>query len=305
MRYDGTTGASMGIFASGGGLLDPFGLSFGPDGHLYVSSGLGHQVLRYDGTSGAFLGVFASDGDLNGPAGLVFGPDGHLYVSSLINDRVLRYNGTTGQFVDMFASGGGLAMPYGLAFGPAGDLYVSSAANNQVLRYSGATGAFVGVFAAGGLDFPTYLAFTPSSPPVPLVIEVPVDVKPGACPNLLNVASRQIPVAILGTSTFDVARVDVATVKLAGASPLRPAALADVGTPALPFTGKSGAGDCNAEGPDGFADLVLHFDVQAIVSAMGPVGDGAVKVLPLTGNLQAAFGGTPIEGEDVVVIKRK
>ena len=53
LRYDLASGAFLGVFASGGGLDNPVGLTFGPDGNLYVASGETDQVLRYDGTSGA------------------------------------------------------------------------------------------------------------------------------------------------------------------------------------------------------------------------------------------------------------
>ena len=183
---------------------------------------------------------------------------------------------------------------------------MSSAISGQVRRYSGATGAFVGIFAAGNeLAFPTYLVFTPSLPSPPSSIEVAVDIKPGACPNRLNVGDRAIPVAILGTSSFDVTRIDVSTVRLNGAAPRRRGALGDVATPDLPFTGKRGARDCAAKGRDGFKDLILHFDLRDIVSGLGPIADGEVKVLRLTGALKAAFGGTHIEGEDVVVFEKK
>lgn len=72
LRYDSTTGAFLGTFASGGGLNNPVGLTFGPDGHLYVGSAATDSVLRYDGTTGAFLDSFASGGGLDGPAFLVF-----------------------------------------------------------------------------------------------------------------------------------------------------------------------------------------------------------------------------------------
>jgi len=60
--------------------------------------------------------------------------------------------------------------------------------------------------------------------------------------------------------------------------------------------------DCTEEGTDGFDDLSLKFDTQDIVTALGAVNDGDVVVLTLTGELS---DGTPIEGADCVVIKKK
>jgi len=133
-------------------------------------------------------------------------------------------------------------------------------------------------------------------------ISVPVDIKPRGCRNPLNVKAKGVlPVAILGTSSFDVTQVDVTTVQLEGVRLLR-SSLADVATPFVPFTGKADAFDCTAEGPDGVLDLTLKFDSQAVVAALGPVTDGEVRVLQLTGNL---LDGTAIVGEDVVVILKK
>jgi outer membrane protein assembly factor BamB len=97
LRYDETTGAFLGVFASGGGLDGPIGLVLGPDGNLYVTSGDG-SVLRYSGTTGAFIDAFvpSGSGGLDAPQDLVFGPDGNLYVTSGNSGNVLRYNGTTG-----------------------------------------------------------------------------------------------------------------------------------------------------------------------------------------------------------------
>ena len=52
-----------------GGLVRAQGLTFGPDGNLYVSSSVNDQVLRYDGSTGAFLDAFVSQGSggLDGP----------------------------------------------------------------------------------------------------------------------------------------------------------------------------------------------------------------------------------------------
>jgi len=166
LRYNGTTGAFIDDFVPdfSGGLEEPVGLVFGPDGNLYVSSEDSDQVLRYNGTTGAFIDVFASGGGLDFPFGLVFGPDGNLYVSSFDSTEVLRYNGTTGAFIDDFVEqfSGGLDDPTGLVFGPDGNLYVSSADNDRVLRYNGTTGDFINNFASGGgLDLPFGLVFGP------------------------------------------------------------------------------------------------------------------------------------------------
>jgi hypothetical protein len=137
------------------------------------------------------------------------------------------------------------------------------------------------------------------------VIAVPVDIKPQSCPNPLNVKARGVlPVAILGAADFDVAQIDSNSIKLEGVSPLR-SALEDVATPFEPYLGKVEATDCTEEGADGYLDLTLKFDNQAIVEALGQVSDGEVKVLQLTGNLKSEFGSTPITGEDVVVILNK
>ena len=167
LRYNGTTGAFVGIFASGGGLDDPLGLTVGPDGNLYVASANTNQVLRYNGTTGAFIDVFASGGGLDGPEQAVFGPDGNLYVVSSHTDQVLRYNGTTGAFIDVFVSDTNSAeflFLRSLTFGPDGNLYVVSWNTASVLRYHGTTGAFMDVFVpsgSGGLFTPPALLFGP------------------------------------------------------------------------------------------------------------------------------------------------
>ena len=130
------------------------------------------------------------------------------------------------------------------------------------------------------------------------VCEIGVDIKPQSCPNPINVKGKGVlPVAILGTEEFDVTTVDPASVQLEGVAPLR-WSLEDVATP---YEGNFN-GYCHDLGPDGYLDLALKFDTQELVAALGGVVDGEVLVLHLTGNLKEEFGGTPIRGEDVVVI---
>ena len=160
LRYDGTTGSFVGVFASGGGLDNPVGLTFGPDGNLYVANDVTDQVLRYDGTTGAFLGVFASGGGLDAPRQVNFGPDGNLYVASGATNQILRYDGTTGAFLDVFASGGSVNGPTSFTFAPDGDLYVGSVLNDRVKHFDGTSGAFIGNFIIG-INGPHDLAFAP------------------------------------------------------------------------------------------------------------------------------------------------
>jgi sugar lactone lactonase YvrE len=160
LRYDDATGSPLGVCATGGGLTAPRGVTFGPDGNVYVSNTGGNSVLRYDGQTGAFIDTFVAPGSggLFEPQGLAFGPDGDLFVVRGFAS-VLRYDGETGSSIGVFASpvfGGA----FDLVFGPDGDLYVTSF--SFVHRFDGETGAALGLFATapGGL---TGLAFGPDA----------------------------------------------------------------------------------------------------------------------------------------------
>ena len=179
-QFDSRTGALIDKFAVGGGLFRPYGLAFGPDGLLYVSSFRSDQILRYDGLTGEFVDVFAeSDGTnegLNGPNGLLFGPDGKLYVTTQgsvadadgnldfrFESQVLQYDITTGVsqvFIPQptpFPSSFGFVSFLGLAIGPQdGDLYVSDFANG-IRRYDFLSGEALDIFDTN------YTGTTPSS----------------------------------------------------------------------------------------------------------------------------------------------
>lgn len=156
-----------------------------------------------------------------------------------------------------------------------------------------------------GSDYPEYggdLSWIIISIKGPEYVEVPVDIKPGSCPNPVNVVSKGVlPVAILGTEKLDVTQIDPETILLNGVKPLR-WAFEDVGTPYSPCKGKWDAYACNEYGPDGYMDLSLKFDTQAFVASLGEVDDREVVTVPLSGYLK---DGTPIQGEDVIVILAK
>jgi thermitase len=139
-----------------------------------------------------------------------------------------------------------------------------------------------------------------------LATVVAVDILPRQCPNRFAVmnerATPTVPAAILGSDTFDVSEVDIATARLGGAAPVSPPSgvIRDVASPYFPMLGKQRAKECRAKGPDGHADLLLQFDRQEIVDRLGPVSHRDVVALALTARL---LDGTAIGGEDVVRIR--
>ena len=168
-RYS-DTGTPLGSFIAAGSTKPdgPIGVTFGPNGYLYVASSNDNELLRYD-RDGKFVDVFASGSALHGPADIEVGPDGNLYVANFDN-----FSGTSievfdpwakapaSRYVGTFASASGsvpLNGPTFLEFGKNGHLYVSATSVDQVLEFT-AAGGFVGTYAAGAaLGFPAGLAF--------------------------------------------------------------------------------------------------------------------------------------------------
>ena len=153
-----------------------------------------------------------------------------------------------------------------------------------------------------------YLYGALTSPPA---LEVPVDLKPGSCPNPINTKDKGVlTVAVMGTDTFDPTQIDPATVQFAGASPLR-WSIEDAGIPYYPFTGKEDALDCLENMPDefgvfdGYLDYVFKFSAPEVISLLGDVSDRDVLVINLVGYLKEEFGGGLFIGEDVTIIIAK
>jgi predicted outer membrane repeat protein len=128
-------------------------------------------------------------------------------------------------------------------------------------------------------------------------IDVAIDIRPGGCPNPLNVrSSGVVHVAILGSQDFDVDTIDAASVFLAGAGPIR-SKYEDVATPAS----DGNACECTTEGPDGHIDLTLKFKTQDLVEELINEYDelvaGEELILTLRG---ALYDETLIEGTDCI-----
>lgn len=89
-RFNGTTGAFLGVFASGNGLSGSDSFDFGPDGNLYVGGRGNNAVFRFDGTTGAFIDTFISTG-LNDPYRVRFfgtSPPGTVSIASITPNQV-------------------------------------------------------------------------------------------------------------------------------------------------------------------------------------------------------------------------
>ena len=147
------------------------------------------------------------------------------------------------------------------------------------------------------------------------VHEIPVafDIKPTSCRNPLNLGKKGVtPAAILGAEDFDVATVDPSTVALTYGEETSDALLRwNLEDVAAPYDGEIGDPPnpyaCTTEGPDGYVDLTLKFETQEVIEdlMLDMHDDGDVVVIGVTGNLLEEFGGTPIVGQDVIVILKK
>ena len=165
----------------------PFGLKWGPDGDLYMSSTLSFgfnpntfpfrpdKVAHFDGKSGAFKGFAVRDAHLSFT--LEFHrTNGQLLLPSFFFNRVYNYDAATAKQIDAFVD---VQFPTQVLYGPDGDLFVTSfsdqkhldlltdrpADNDQnaqgagrVLRYDGVTGKLKAVVASG-LPYAGFLAF--------------------------------------------------------------------------------------------------------------------------------------------------
>ena len=143
VKFNTTTGSYQVVaFNNGDGVADPGetqdlhrpeGLTFGPDGNLYVTS------FRADATD---------------------------------TDRILVLSGTTGQLqheIDLDSAGGDRAFAQAILFGPGGDLFVPISGNGPdtgaVRRYEITTDTYTNFVAPGGpLGSPWYLTFGKTGP---------------------------------------------------------------------------------------------------------------------------------------------
>jgi len=152
-----------------------------------------------------------------------------------------------------------------------------------------------------------------SEPDPACELQVHLDIKPGSCPNPVNVKDQGVMlVAIVGDAFFDVSLIDVNSVSLQRAdgiggtvAPLTLSGVpwANVEDVATPFDGY--LCDCHTLTGDGIDDLSLKFGAQEVVTAFAlwSVPNGEYVTLTLTGSLTDE---TVFRGSDCVrVVSRK
>lgn len=207
------------------------------------------------------------------------------------------YDGACGGFeVDCFASNGdlqwnecfpgsppGSSLPSGLYVDEAGSIYITGAMSDKV-----ATLKLV--------------------QPLP---DLPTDILPASCPNIIRAggidlhfpgmrpsssgvipSNPKVPIAFLGAKSFDVSHIDPSTIQILGLSPVSHR-LMDISRPIEPEY----ECECTTAGADGFDDLVLYFDREELIAAIGPTTDVEVHTLTLSGKTKT---GVPLSGSDCV-----
>ncbi|UCF35206.1 MAG: hypothetical protein JSV78_07860 [Phycisphaerales bacterium] len=122
-----------------------------------------------------------------------------------------------------------------------------------------------------------------------------LDIKPGSCPNSFNRTSQGVlPVALVGTEEWDMADVDISTLRISRADGVGGEVAPHEGPPgphtvvadvATPFYGEGC--ECAAGDADGIMDISMKFDTELVneVLEMADLMPGALVPLVVTGNL--------------------
>jgi DNA-binding beta-propeller fold protein YncE len=167
IQYDWPTGSPIGNFIppGSGGLVQPFGMAYGPNTDLFVCSYDGDAILEYDGSTGAFVSTFIpSGGILDQPMDVVWAPDGTVLITSLTAGCVLRYTGG-GTFLAASPCLGAGGVGTGLTFAPNGNLFVCwfriSPALAAVYEYTGPNHDIFVKSYTGGLGVPSAATIGP------------------------------------------------------------------------------------------------------------------------------------------------
>jgi hypothetical protein len=171
---------------------------------------------------------------------------------------------------------------------------------DQIVRDSSVNGndGHLGSFPQQDDNDPTWIL---STVPNCGAVTLSLDIKPGSCPNPLNTNTRgkgRLPVAILGTDSFDVSTINTDSISInSNVFPVRAPKIEDIGTPL-----NAEECECHVADGDGFDDLVIHFSRKEIILALSLDEMEPGTVVPITVE-GALTDGTPFEATDCVTLK--
>jgi len=256
-------------------------------GELFITQSNPTRIGRYviDPFGNAVSNGSFTDVALNNPHDMVFSPWGELFVVNFTGHSISRFvfdaegNASPNGVITETS----LFQPIGVDFSPWGELFVANRNDGMISRF-----VFDASFDAnfnGSFDHGSQIHDLMFAPPSgPSTVQVEIDIKPGSDPNCFNNNGHGvIPVAILGSATFNVFLVDTSTVRLKG---LQVAVRGKADNALAHYEDVSG---------DGITDLVVQIEDR----------DGEFEVGEATATLTGLLiDGAPFSGSDTLCIVR-
>jgi len=109
-------------FIQGAPVKGANGLKIGPDGNVYIASGIGREIVVINPENGKVIDRLDQDQGVLGPDDLVFGPDGSLYWTDIVSGEVGRLK-PDGTYSKQYVA----PMVNPIAFNEEGRLFVAQA----------------------------------------------------------------------------------------------------------------------------------------------------------------------------------
>ena len=249
------------------GLDGPIGITVDSEGgKVYWADGVpgvSDRVIRRANLDGTSVEDLVATGPIGGIA--VDHPSGKMYWPD--TERVMRANLDGSEIEEAFTSDGPIGSPRGIAL----DLIAGR------IYWVGRSDFITSV----NLDGTDYQRIAPQSGRLWGIaldpresVQASLDVKPGSCPNTVNVRSRGIvPMAVAGTDTFTGSDVDADSVRLSRTDRLPLTLVPSAKGRATPYSVEDVTSpfdlescDCLELASDGIDDFVLKFRTPELVN---------------------------------------